>query len=93
MCTLTRRCARLSPPATAVISTSSAVLLEAIRSGAAPAAIINASADPIVALGSIVADELYGRCVPVVVLPPEAYGAIREGDRVAVEPDGTVWVG
>jgi len=40
-------------------STSSATLMESIRTGVAPAAIINLSVDPILALGSIVADELY----------------------------------
>ena len=73
-------------------STSSAVLLESIRNGTAPAAIINLRTDPIVALGAIVADELYHRSVPVVVLPTEAYDAIGDGDHVTVEPDGTVTV-
>ena len=73
-------------------STASAVLLDAIRAGTAPAAIILLRADPILALGSIVADEMYGRSVPVVVLPADAFAALREGDRLAVEPDGTVVV-
>jgi len=73
-------------------STASAILLEAVRRGTAPAAIINRRLSPILALGSIVADEMYGRSVPIVVLPVEAFGAIGEGDRVAVAPDGTVTV-
>ena len=73
-------------------STASAVLLEAIRRGTAPAAIVNRRLSPILALGSIVADELYGRSVPIVVLPDEAFEAIGEGDRVAVSPDGSVAV-
>ena len=40
-------------------STASAILLEAVRTGAAPAAIINLKVDPILAIGSIVADEMY----------------------------------
>jgi len=47
-------------------SSSSTVLAEAIRAGTAPAAIVLLEADPIVALGAIVARELYGRAVPVV---------------------------
>jgi predicted aconitase with swiveling domain len=43
------------------------VLAEAIRAGTAPAAIVLLEADPIVALGAIVARELYGVSVPVVV--------------------------
>jgi len=71
-------------------STASAVLLEAVRRGTAPAAIINRRVSPILALGSIVADEMYGRWVPIVVLPEEAFAAIADGDQLAVEPDGTV---
>jgi len=74
-------------------STSSAVLLESIRKGAAPAAIINLKTDPILALGVIVADELYRRSLPIVVLPDEDFFSISEGDHLAVEPDGTVKVG
>ena len=73
-------------------STASAVLLESVRLGTAPAAIVNSSLDPILALGAIVADELYGRLPPVVVVPEEAFAALADGDEVAVEPDGTVEV-
>lgn len=74
-------------------STASGVLLESIRAGTAPAAIINLAADPILALGAIVAEELYHRSVPIVVLPEEALYSIKEGDAVTVERDGTVKVG
>jgi predicted aconitase with swiveling domain len=73
-------------------STASAVLLDAIRAGTAPAAIVLLRPDPILALGSIVADELYGRSVPIVVLPAEAFRGLRDGDRLAIGPDGTVVV-
>ena len=71
-------------------STSSAILLEAVRTGAAPAAIINVKIDPILALGSIVADEMYKRTVPIVLLDEEAFSSIRQGDRLTLETDGTV---
>jgi len=73
-------------------STGSAVLLESIKTGTAPAAIINLKTDSILALGAIVADELYHRSLPIVVLDEEAFFSIREGDRLSVEPDGTVTV-
>ena len=73
-------------------STASGILLESIRAGTAPAAIVNLAVDPILALGAIVADELYHRSVPIVVLPEEAFDSIRDGDIVAVEPDGKVTV-
>jgi predicted aconitase with swiveling domain len=51
-------------------SSSSSVLAEAIRAGTAPSAIVLLEPDPIVALGAIVARELYGSSVPVVVADP-----------------------
>ena len=71
-------------------STASAILAESIHNGTAPAAIIMAQTDPIVALGAIVADEMYGETVPVVVLSQADFDAIAEGDHVTIEPDGLV---
>jgi predicted aconitase with swiveling domain len=48
-------------------SSSSSVFAESIRAGTAPAAIVLGEADPILALGAIVARELYGKVTPVVV--------------------------
>ncbi len=71
-------------------STSSAVLLESVKAGKAPAAMINSRVDPILALGSILADELYGKPVPIVILSEADLQAIHDGDRVTIELDGTV---
>lgn len=71
-------------------SSSSSVLAEAVRLGTSPAAIVLRTADPIVALGSIVAGELYGRALPVLVLEAADYGSIRSGDGVEVETEGRV---
>jgi uncharacterized protein len=68
-------------------SSSSSVLAEAIRAGTGPAAVVMLEGDPIVALGAIVVGELYGRWVPVVVLDASSYGAIGDGDVVAVRAD------
>jgi len=73
-------------------STASAVLLEAIRAGVAPAAIINLKVDPILALGSIVADELYHQVMPIVVLAEEDFFAIKKDDYITISPDGTVGI-
>jgi predicted aconitase with swiveling domain len=62
-------------------SSSSSVLAEAIRSGTAPAAIVLLEPDPIVALGAIVARELYGATIPVVV----AAGLIPTVGRLLVD--------
>ncbi|MGH2659261.1 MAG: aconitase X swivel domain-containing protein, partial [Actinomycetota bacterium] len=68
-------------------SSSPSVLAEAIRAGTAPAAIVMREADPIVALGAIVARELYGTRVPVVVAEEETYGSLRTGLTVTVRAD------
>ena len=73
-------------------STSSATLMESIKAGVAPAAIINLKVDPILALGSIVSDELFHRTVPIVVLTEKDFFAIREDDNLTIEPDGKVLV-
>lgn len=54
-------------------SSSSSVLAESIRAGTAPAAIVLAEPDAILALGAILARELYGTSVPVVVARPAAF--------------------
>ena len=71
---------------------ASGVLLEAIRNGSGPAAILTSRVDPIIGLGSILADELYGRPLPVVVLPGPVDGTIVTGDLVAVMADGRILV-
>lgn len=73
-------------------STGSAVLMEGIRNGAAPAAIINARVEPILALGAIVAEELYHKTVPIVVLAQTDFEAIQDGDHLEIQPDGSVLV-
>ena len=73
-------------------STGSAILLQSIKAGCAPAAIINSNTDPILALGSIVADELYGKTVPIVGLGEEPSSTIEEGDRLTVDENGQVQV-
>ncbi|HEX6208759.1 MAG TPA: DUF126 domain-containing protein [Actinomycetota bacterium] len=68
-------------------SSASSVLAEAIRTGTAPAALVLGEPDPIVALGSVVASELYGSACPVVVLDDAAYDLLRTGDRLRVTAD------
>ena len=79
-------------PFTRGSSTTTAVLLEAVRAGTAPAAIITTQVDAFFALASIVANELYGKKIPLVVLPPEVCAAIPQGARVQVLENGMVSV-
>jgi predicted aconitase with swiveling domain len=60
------------------------VLAEAIRAGTAPAGIVLGEADPIVALGAIVARELFGTTIPVVVT---AESDLRTDDLATVRAD------
>jgi uncharacterized protein len=49
-------------------SSSSSVLAEALRHGTGPCAMVMREADLIIALGAIVARELYGAVMPIVVV-------------------------
>ena len=71
-------------------STTTAVLLEAVRAGTAPAAILTTGVDSFFALASIVADVMYGKSFPVIALEAEDFSRLRSGDRLSVERDGTI---
>lgn len=62
-------------------SSSSSVLAEAIRRGTAPAGILLERPDPILAVGAIVAEFLYGISMPLVVCE---IGGIVSGDRIGI---------
>lgn len=70
-------------------SSASSILLEAVRLGTAPAAILLGEPDAILALGAAVARELYGVAPPVVVVNGDLYQCIEDGDVVSVT-DGAV---
>lgn len=65
-------------------SSASSILLEAIRAGTAPAAIILQEKDGILALGAAVAKELYGTTPPIIVVYPEDYNQICDGDPIHI---------
>lgn len=71
-------------------SSASSVLLEAVRLGTAPAAIITAEPDAILALGAVVAREMYGTAPPVVVLDRVDFNQLRDGQFVTVDDNGVV---
>jgi cis-L-3-hydroxyproline dehydratase len=80
----------LAVPFTKGSSTTTAVLLEAVRAGTAPAAILTTDVDTFFALASIVADVMYGKPFPVVALGASEFAALETGMRVVVERDGTI---
>lgn len=79
-------------PASRGSSTTTAVLLEAIRNGNAPAAIVVSCVDRFFALASIVADEMYGRPIPVVALSDEDFASLQTGEQIEVFSDGKLIV-
>lgn len=80
----------LAIPFTRGSSTTTAVLLEAVRAGTAPAAILTTGPDHFFALASIVADEMYGQPIPLVALSEVDFAALRTGQPVEVKADGTI---
>ncbi len=82
----------LAVPFTRGSSTTTAVLLEAIRAGTAPAAILTTGIDSFFALASIVADEMYDKPLPIVALTPNEFMQLENGQRVQVKTDGSVLV-
>jgi hypothetical protein len=79
-------------PASRGSSSSSSVLAEQVRAGCAPAALLLTEPDAIVVLGIMVAAELYGRDVPVVLLSGSDHGRLPADRMVTVvaEPDGAL---
>ncbi|MYA09104.1 MAG: DUF126 domain-containing protein [Holophagales bacterium] len=69
-------------------SSSSSVLLEGVRLGTAPAAVVLRELDGILALGGAVARELYEQSPPVLLLAPADWEALPEGVDAAVEVSG-----
>ena len=70
-------------------SSSASVLAEAVRAKTAPAAIVLAEPDLILAIGAAVAEELYGVRVPILVVPPDELAAIPDGVMLRIG-EGTV---
>ena len=78
----------LAVPFTRGSSTTTAVLLEAVKAGTAPAAIITTTPDSFFALASIVADEMYAKPIPLVVLGEAHFSQLQTGQTIEVRDDG-----
>jgi predicted aconitase with swiveling domain len=81
----------LALPGTIGSSSASAVLLELVHAGKAPAAILMDAPDAILLLGLIVAREM-GWAVPPALRVPAAQQAQLAGRRLSVADDGTITV-
>lgn len=71
-------------------SSSSSVLAELLRRGVGPAAIVLREPDSILAIGALVASELYGSVCPIVVTDtdPGPGTWVVDGDRATVQGEG-----
>lgn len=74
-------------------STGTAVLLESVRAGKAPAALITDGRDAFFALAAIVSRLMYGRSFVVVAMDAAQMAAIPNGAFVRIAEDGRVSVG
>ena len=80
----------LAVPFTRGSSTTTAVLLEAIRAKTAPAAILTTDTDFFFALASVVADELYASPLPLVALSEADFAQLKTGDELLITAFGAV---
>ncbi len=71
-------------------STGSGILLEAIRLGNAPAAMVLKQRDAILALGAIVGRELYDKIMPLVIVRDEDFEKLRDARFVTLTERGTI---
>ena len=82
----------LAVPFTRGSSTTTAVLLESIREGTAPNAIITTATDFFFALASVVADELYANPIPLIAVSEIDFAKLRTGDHLAVNDSGIITI-
>ena len=82
----------LAIPFTRGSSTTTAVLLEAIRAKTAPSAIITTSTDHFFALASIVADELYKNPLPLFAISESDFARLQTGDQIEIDDQGVITV-
>lgn len=73
-------------------SSASSVIAEAARAGTSPAALIVRVSDEILSTGAIVADELYGRPLPIVEVDEATFAACTRAERITVSADGQLFL-
>lgn len=64
--------------------TGSGVILELILNGKGPAAIVLEHPEAIITLGVIVAEEVFGRSIPVIAVGKEAFAGLETAKRVRI---------
>ena len=71
-------------------STTTAVLLEALRTGTAPAALLSTGRDTFFALAAVVSNEMYGISLPVLALDVSTYNEFETGQILGIDPTGAI---
>lgn len=75
-------------PAGKSSSSGGLFILEAVRCGTCPAAVINVETEPVIGAGFVIADLIYGRKIPVIDrLDQDPTEVISTGDYVTVDGD------
>jgi len=82
----------LAIPFTRGSSTTTAVLIEAIRAGTAPNAIITTATDFFFALASVVADELYTSPLPLVAISEVDFFKLQTGQQIEINNSGGITI-
>lgn len=77
----------LAFPFTKGSSGAGQVILELVRSGHAPAAIINITTEPVLATGPLAARFLYGRFPPLAEVAEADFARLKDGRFARLEPD------
>ena len=66
------------------------MLAEAIRQGTAPAALLLRESDEIIVLGAIVADEIYGIVMPILIVDDATYAEVASATSATISADGSI---
>ena len=80
-------------PGTIGSSSSSYIMLELMAIGRAPAALVLAEPDAILALGVVVAREMGHGSIPVLLLPLAEQARLDSGRSARIAEDGTITLG
>lgn len=80
----------LALPFTRGSSSTTSVLLEAVKAGTAPAAIVTTESDTFFTLASVVADEMYGTPIPLYVVTENDFSFLQNGKSVNINSSGNI---
>ncbi|WP_447929819.1 aconitase X swivel domain-containing protein [Sphingopyxis fribergensis] len=69
----------LAMPGSRGSSSSSSALVELARAKRAPAGVITTRADPILTIGALVADDLYGTTIPILIISDDDFARLSCG--------------